>query len=80
MSDYVVCWNAFIEDTTCTTAWHGTKQILSHERGTTKHWEVISGEDAMQQRVDELSNSFFIEDIVVGEITEEYRLSAVDII
>ena len=34
-------------------------------------WEVVSGEDAMQQRVDELSNSHQIGRIVVGEITED---------
>jgi len=36
-----------------------------------RFWEVVSGEDAMQQRVDELSNSHQIGDIVVGEITED---------
>jgi len=37
------------------------------------HWEVVSGYDAMQQRVDELSNSHQIGDIVVGEITEDTK-------
>ena len=40
----------------------------------TKHWEVVSGEDAMQQRVSELNASGFDtpeNDIVVGEITED---------
>jgi hypothetical protein len=39
-----------------------------------KHWEVISGEDAMQQRVSELSDlGISDEDIVVGEITEDTK-------
>ena len=44
--------------------------VVCWVEGNTRNWEVVSGEDAMQQRVDEL-NSFFIEDIVVGEITED---------
>ena len=34
-------------------------------------WEVVSGEEAMQQKVDELSNSHQIGRIVVGKITED---------
>lgn len=32
-------------------------------------WEVVSGEDAMQQKVDELSNDHQASRIVVGKIT-----------
>jgi hypothetical protein len=39
-----------------------------------RYWEVVSGEDAMQQRVSELSDSGICdEDIVVGEITEDTK-------
>ena len=37
-----------------------------------KHWEVISGYDAMQERVNELIEKGVKEDdIVVGEITKD---------
>jgi hypothetical protein len=38
------------------------------------HWEVISGEDAMNIRVHQLCESGIVEeDIVVGEITEDTK-------
>jgi hypothetical protein len=41
---------------------------------TEAHWEVISGEDAMQVRVSELIDlGISEEDIVVGQITEDTK-------
>ena len=34
-------------------------------------WEVVSGDDEMQQKVDELSNDHQASLIVVGKITED---------
>ena len=37
-----------------------------------KHWEVVSGYDAMQERVSDLvKNGVSEDDIVVGEITDD---------
>jgi hypothetical protein len=37
-----------------------------------KHWEVVSGYDAMQERVSDLvKNGVSEDDIVVGEVTDD---------
>lgn len=49
--------------------------LIAWHDGEYQRWEIVSGGDAMQERVDDIARiwDLSVDDIVVGEITENTR-------